>query len=240
MFHDLLTTATHEHLQGLKDADIKWLAPYVQCIYFRPGRHSWKTNFEDYEEMALSRALFLLCEKNGNDKDDLFKYGIREYIWNFLDGKSPITQRKLRNGYALYLNHAKETERLYSEGHFQALWIKIPRMLPRAKKLVVGYWDFRGTEDPEEDHWNFSNHNHALVHSTRTCEELQAPVGEALLQSVFSALSQINIAPVELGLEHYAGVQYSWAENGALQNLDLSHIRKLVFCPQNEELHGEV
>ncbi|TKX21463.1 hypothetical protein C1H76_6537 [Elsinoe australis] len=99
----------------------------------------------------------------------------------------------------------------------------------------------------EQEWWNIaegdinkSKTHYCEGHAEDDCRRYQEEIGEALVTAAIAGLVAARTEITDLSLECASKSRFSWADNGTLDDLDLSHLQTLRFQqPFGEELDSE-
>lgn len=247
--------ASPEHVEIAQKADLSSIKPYVKSIVVVPTKFSWAMTEEIFGDILLIPPLEEFC-KEVNDKtraemdpnaayrhgmwlgrEQFASLGMRGFVQEYMNGEMPVTDEEIRKGYERYMRQAQRTREMYEIGELERAWTRVLAELPNVHGLKVGIWDYRGST-PRNSSWrdagceiNSHEHFYDKGHHHDVCQQVHAPVGEALFIAAIASVSASRTSITELEMEYVVDGRFAWADNGALNCLDLSHLQTLSFQP---------
>jgi hypothetical protein len=178
------------------------------------------------------------------DDTSMLQEGWRGFVDKQMDGKAPWSDAELNEGFESYMAQAHATRAMFDSGDVQRAWATALRQLPSVTSFTVAAkafvpldwqekttcknWRERGCEVYDHDHGSDPR-----GHSDGKCQIVGAAVGEALFSAVVASLKAAGSTLTEFRIQHGSNGDFKWADDGQLDGLDLSHLQKLYFCPED-------
>lgn len=241
----------------------------MQSVVFEPSKYSWAMTEELFEEIVTVAPLQEFCQRH-NDKlwetggwdrngkkflhdSDVEVLGVRGFVERYMGGEMPFGEEEIKEGFVRYMARANETRELFGSGRLERAWTGALRQLPEVGMFTLGSWDFdktialqhrvetkgRGWEEIRCEVYEHK-HNWDAGHNHARCRRPQEPVGGAVFNTAIASLIAAGSTITGLDIKYCAEETFSWADNGLLQDLDLSHLESLFFRPQTwEDGEGE-
>lgn len=170
-------------------------------------------------------------------KQEFEELGLRGLVEKHADGQLPFTHDEVTKGYKRYMQHAQRAHELFDSKRVERAWARVLAQLPDVAFFNIGLWEW-DSGSTEQD-WKAAGcemqiHAHGqdrLGHSHAVCRQLQASVGELLLRAAVASLIAAQSTVSHLEVECVLDGQFTWADDGTLNNLDLSMLQSLFFNP---------
>lgn len=236
LFYRLSLRAEPEAIRSTETADFKSLEPYVEKIVFTPTKYSWDMTETVFREITLSEPLLDYCDQynakvrrqpagtwDGRDlinSNEIVSLGYEGFAQKHLNGKMLIVEEEVHGLFEKYIKSAEELRGMFETGRVQRAWAKALLQLPRVRSFTIEKCEFE--------------HQYKHIQGSKgvaTGRQLQAPVGEAVLNGVIASLIAAGSKPEKLSIKTVVEGKYTWADDNILDTLDLSTLRTLTFEP---------
>lgn len=249
VFQCIRIEATPEQVDVAEWLDLSLIQPYVRAVVMVPSKYSWAMPENTFQhiiwgprieeiydrEYELRRAHGDYINRSvfGNTIKEL---GIASFIDRHADGRMPFSHDDVARSYDSYLQHARLAYKMFETRRIHRAWTRVLVQLPNIDCFTIGSWQFDGNlgEDQKEPQCEVRTHRHDYSipgHEYSVCRQLHEPVGEALFRaaiaSIIAAQSTVSHLEIECVLDH----RFAWAEDGTIDELDLSQLRSLSFDP---------
>ncbi|KZM18723.1 hypothetical protein ST47_g10076 [Ascochyta rabiei] len=257
VFRGIQLVASHEQVNLAETLDLSVIKPYVKTIAMEPTKYSWAMTEEVFRDIVLVTPLQEWCYdvnqkrlemmKAGGDvsgsiilgRKQFAELGMRGFVQQYMGGKMPVSSAELGEGFQRYMQHAQSTHTVFETRQVQHAWTRVFTQLPDAHVFRIGRWECEGRGESSWRDWGCDvqphEHYYGKGYDNAVCRRLQEPVGEALYSTAIASLVAARAKITQLHIESVVDGNFAWAHNGALDDLDLSHLQTLSFQPLGAE-----
>lgn len=244
--------ASPEEVHTAETFDFSSIKPYVKAISMEPSKYSWSM-MEDLFQHIVSvpriEKIFhgLNKKRNGvlnagedysslpmSRREELEKLGWKNFVQKHTDGKLPFSDTELAASFERYKQHAQRTHEMFETKRIHHAWTRVFTQLSEAHSFRIGVWEPDGDKVDCEIGSDHHQHN-ILSHDAAVCQRWHEPVGEALFRAAIASLTAARSKVMQLEIECIFDGKYDWADDGTLDELDLSSLHTLSFSPVEVE-----
>ncbi len=247
LFSQVQLVPTSNNLERLRKANLKIIGAYVKGVEFVTPYQHWDFTYESFKEVILSQTIrkyaydHKIWDGTGSFTDQ--KDGYQQFIQEHWDGRIPLFEDRIREGFEEFRNSALDSkDLLLGEGveKRKKVWTSTLRALPNIHS--VSFRDYGlGTSDFSKD-WPYTirSHPHDRSHQEEICQSSIAPVGDAIFAAGIASLAKAaNVKPQSLTVASAMTGHFGWEAIHGWDKLDLSKLRTFIFQPKvNEDLNG--
>ena len=256
LFYGVQLVASPEHAQLAHVTDLSAIRPYVKTIVMKPTKYSWTMTEHIFGDIVLIAPLLEFCDEEnrkirarrdaGEDvrgaiylgRDQFAKLGMKGFVHEYMNGKMPFLEQEIEVGFERYMRQAQRTLDAFKTKEIECAWTKALMQLPDVHTCKIGKWDYNyATKKPWKDiGCNINGHQHNYgIHEEAVCRQLQEPIGEALCSAAIASLIAAQSEISDLTVDCVVDGSFAWADNGELDDLDLSRLQALSFQPCGAE-----
>jgi hypothetical protein len=258
VFGNIRIEASPEQVEVAESIDLSYISPYVRAVTMTPSKYSWTMTEDTFQHIVLTPRIEEICQqmqrrwyqaKNaGEDIDhvpasgdaEIKELGRKTFVEKHSDGKMPFSKQEMDIAYQRYMQHAERLREMFETKRVHRAWTEVLGQLPDVHSVQIGVWEFNGSNDGSWrdlacDLRTHAHNHHTPGHDTQVCRQLQEPVGEQLFKAVVASLIAAKATIVQLEIKCIVDSNFAWADDGTLDDLDLSHLQTLSFDPVEAE-----
>lgn len=254
VFEHIRIQASPEQVEVAESIDLCYIRPYVRVITMTPSKYSWKMTKDVFQHVISTPRIEEICKQiervryqakgayegisslPTSGDVDIKESGWKTFVEKHSDGKTPFSETEMTTAYERYMQHAERLREMFETKRIHRAWTRVLCQLPHARSFKFGIWKFDGRNSGS---WrdlacDFRTHAHNHLtpgHEAEVCRQLQEPIGEQLLKTIIASLIAAKSTIVQLEIECTVDSNFVWADDGTLDNLDLSRLEALSFNP---------
>ncbi|KAF3002695.1 hypothetical protein E8E13_010001 [Curvularia kusanoi] len=197
-------------------------------------------NETDFRSVIMTPRIEEICRNMKNVWEEaepqIQELGLESFMRIHSNGEIPFSETEIATAFKQYMLDAEQLQEMFETTRLRQALSRLFTQLSSTESVKLGFWDYNGRY-PES--WRIlpcdiraHTHNHCSPgHKEELCRELQKPVADKLFAALLASLISAEASIVQLEIECISDRNFVWADDGSLDNLDLSRLRALRFDP---------